>query len=125
MAGNGQADVLERHRQGYVEVLAIRVAEIYQAEVIHRIGQAARQAFTDADVSAFVFDLSDVTFLTSGALGLLIHLRSQLQDQGRVLAIAGATGDVARVIACTRLAEVMPMYPSVEAAVRDLAIPGP
>jgi len=125
MAGNGQADVLERHRQGRVEVLAVRVAEVYEADAIHRIGHAVRQAFADAGVSAFVLDLSDVTFLTSGALGLIIHLHSQLLEQGRALAIAGAGGDVARVIACTRLAEVMPVYPTVEAAVRELGCPEP
>jgi len=120
MADDGHADVVERHRQGRVEILAVRVAEIYQADVIHRIGHAVRQAFSDAEAASFVLDLSEVAFLTSGALGMIIHLRSQLVEQGRGLALAGAGGDVARVIACTRLAEIMPVYPSVEAAVREL-----
>lgn len=125
MADDGRAGPVERRRQGGIEVLTVRVAEIYQADVIHRIGQAVRQAFSSADASAFVLDLSDVTFLTSGALGMIIHLRSQLLEQGRDLAIAGAGGEVARVLACTRLAEIMPVYPTVEAAVRELGCPGP
>ncbi|MFO8014283.1 MAG: STAS domain-containing protein [Phycisphaerae bacterium] len=116
---DGEAgDLLERHTVGPAVVLTVRPAEVYGADTIQRLAQEIRNAFRTAEVSTFVLDLANVRFLTSGALGMFIHLRSQLADQHRLFVLAGAEGEVARTLACTRLAEVMPVYESVEAAVR-------
>jgi len=123
MGGEAPEDLLERHTIGPVEVLTVRVAEVYAADTIQRLGHQVRQAFRDAAVSTFVLDLSGVRFLTSGALGMFIHLRSQLADQQRAFVLAGATGEVARTLACTRLVEIMPVYESVESAVRNVGRP--
>lgn len=50
---------------------------------------------------------------------MFIHLRSQLAEQQRRFVLAGARGEVARTLACTRLAEIMPLYESVDGAVRS------
>jgi len=115
MAAPRSRRLVERHRLGRVEVLTVRAAEVVDAEAIQRLGREVRQAF--------VLDLSEVRFLTSAALGLIIHLRAQLMEQGRRFALAGADGEVARVLACTRLPEIVPVYPSVEAAAKDLRCP--
>ena len=123
MGGEAPEDLLERHTVGRVEILTVRVAEVYAADTIQRLGHQVREAFRDADVSTFVLDLSGVRFLTSGALGMFIHLRSQLAEQQRAFVLAGATGEVARTLACTRLVEIMPVYESVESAVRNVGRP--
>jgi len=124
MGAETPEDLLERHTVGPAEVLSVRVAEVYSADTIQRLAQQVREAFADAAVSVFVLDLSGVRFLTSGALGMFIHLRSQLVEQQRTFVLAGAEGEVARTLACTRLAEIMPVYDSVETAVRG-ACPQP
>ncbi len=118
MGGDNPGDLVERHTVGPAVVLTVRPAEVYAADAIQGIAQQVREAFRDARVATFVLDLSNVTFLTSGALGMFIHLRSQLADQSREFVLAGARGEVARTLACTRLAEIMPVYETVEAAVR-------
>jgi anti-anti-sigma factor len=123
MAGEAD-DLLERHTVGPAVVLTVRPAEVYAADTIQGVAREVREAFRDARAAAFVLDLSNVTFLTSGALGMFIHLRSQLAGQSRAFVLAGARGEVARTLACTRLAEIMPVYESVEAAVRN-ACPRP
>jgi anti-anti-sigma factor len=115
--------LVERHALGHVEILTVRAAEVYEAQAIQGIAREVRAAFRDSAVTAFILDLGPVRFLTSGALGMLIHLRSQLAEQGRTLALAGAAGEVARVLACTRLSEVMPVFETVEAAVREIRCP--
>ena len=119
MGGDTPGDLVERHSVGSAVVLTVRPAEVYAADTIQGIAEQVREAFRDAQAVTFVLDLSDVTFLTSGALGMFIHLRSQLADQSRTFLLAGARGEVARTLACTRLAEIMPVYETVEAAVRN------
>ena len=112
--------LLERQPHGPVEVLAIRRAEVIQAETIEQLGREIRQAVDASDAAGFVLDLARVRFMTSGALGLIIHLRAQLAERGRRLVMAGATGDVAHVLECTRLAKVIPIYTTADEAVRDI-----
>ena len=110
--------MLGREQHGHVEVLTVRETEIVRAEVIERLGRGIRDAIKKSDATCFVLDLSAVRFMTSGALGLIIHLRAQLSGHDRVLVLAGAVGDVARVLECARLAEVMPVCATVEEALR-------
>jgi len=122
--GNGASGgLVEPHAAGHVLILEVRVATIVAADTIQPLAQALRVACSRSRATAVVLDLSGVRFLTSGALGMLIHLRSQLAGQDRRMALAGASGDVARVLAQTRLAEIVPVYESVATAVRDLRCP--
>jgi len=113
--------VLAREQRDHVEVLTVRQAEVVQAETIERLGHAIRQAIDASDATCFVLDLSAVRFMTSGALGLLIHLHAQLTERDRAFVVAGAAGEVASALARVRLAEVMPVHATVEEAVRDRA----
>ena len=60
-----------------------------------------------------------MTFLTSAALGLVINLNSHLVGRGYRLAVAGAAGEVADIFKHSRLADVMPILPTVEAALEE------
>ncbi|MBE3069232.1 MAG: STAS domain-containing protein [Planctomycetes bacterium] len=115
--------LIERRPRGGADVLVVGVAEIYEADITERLGRHVRRAIEASDAGAFVLDLSAVRFLTSGALGLLINLRAQLAERGYAFALAGATGEVAYILDCTRLAEVMPVYATVEQALRGLGVP--
>ena len=100
-----------------VAVLAVHASEISQAETIERLGRDLRRALEEAEASAFVLDLSEVRFLTSAALGLILNVRAHLADRERRLALAAARGEVARVLARARLAEILPVCPTVQEAV--------
>ena len=117
--------MLDREQRGHVEVLTVRQAEVVQAEIIERLGHTIRKAIDLSDATCFVLDLSAVRFMTSGALGLIIHLHAQLAERDRVFVLAAATDDVASALQRARLAEVLPVYATVEEAVRDQECPPP
>ena len=108
---------------GRADVLAVMETEIYAADVTERVSRAMRQAIDSSTATAFIMDLSRVTYLTSGALGMVINLRAHLADRGYVLALAGAEGEVAHIIECTHLHEIMPVFKTVADALRLLKDP--
>jgi len=110
-----------RQAYGNTQVLSIRVSEVWRADTIDALGHAIRREIEASGAGGrFVLDLSEVTFLTSAALGLLMNLHAHLSKRGYPFVLAGAQGEVARVFEHVRLGEVLPLYPTVEDAVRNL-----
>ena len=113
--------VSSRRERGAVEVLTVHADDVSEADLIGRLGVDLRRAIeagaADANANAFVLDLSGVRFLTSAALGMLINIHAHLADRGCRLALAGAAGNVARVLKHARLEELLPVCPTVGEAV--------
>jgi len=121
MKGSAGDALVDRTTHGTVEVLALRAAEVYRADTIAKLGHELRRLFDGVGAATvFVLDLSDVEFLSSAALGLIINVWSHLVGRGCRFALAGAKGEVAQVLACTRLSEIMTVFPTVEEAVKKL-----
>ena len=109
--------VSSRRERGAVEVLTVHADDVSEADLIGHLGVDLRRAIEAGDADAFVLDLSEVRFLTSAALGMLINIHAHLADRGCRLALAGATGNVARVFKQARLEELLPVCPTVPDAV--------
>jgi len=88
--------------------------------VIEALGRQLRRAIETSRGTRFVLDLSAVEFLTSAALGLVINIQAHLSGLGHGFGIGGVSGEVASVFEHTRLRDVMPVYPTVEEAVKAL-----
>ena len=113
--------ILHRRTFGSTQVLSVRVNEVREADTIAALGvQIRREIEASGAGCRYVLDLSDVTYQTSAALGMVINVRAHLADRGYPFALAGAAGDVARVLAHAHLGEVIPLYPSVEEAVEQM-----
>jgi len=113
--------LLECRDDGRIRIISIRLPEVYRAETLEQLGHQIRRAIEGAGAGAsFVLNLSQVTFLTSAALGLVTNLWSQLRPRGYPFAVAGIAGEVARVVETVRLADVMPVYTTVEEALAAL-----
>ena len=123
MSDGPARSLLERRAHGDVDVLEIRVTDLYRADRIEDLGHQIREALSFSEASSFILDLSMVRYMTSAALGVLINVRSHLADRGYALALAGATGEVADVLAHARLDQLVTTYPSVEAALKALGCP--
>ena len=74
-----------------------------------------------AGADRLVVDLGVVTFLCSAGLGMLVKASKQLHERGGGLALARPTPAIARLLRMVGLAGVLPVHPSVEAAVAALA----
>jgi len=109
--------VSSRRERGAVEVLTVHADDVSEADLIGRLGVDLRRAIDAGGADAFVLDLSAVRFLTSAALGMLINIHAHLADRGCRLALAGAAGNVARVLKHARLEELLPVCPTVGEAV--------
>lgn len=64
-----------------------------------------------AGVRRFVFDLSELEYAGSLGLRLMVGLSNQVKPDGRV-AVCGTTPAIHSVLGMTKLATVLPEYPS-------------
>lgn len=70
-------------------------------------------------VDRLVLDLSDVAFVDSTGLGLLISRHNELATAGGWLRLVNPQPTVRRVLRMTMLDERLALYPSVEAAIGE------
>jgi anti-sigma B factor antagonist len=66
-----------------------------------------------------VLDMSGVSFLDSAGVGALVSLFVSRRNNGKTLALAGLTQQGNAVMQVSGLMKLLPIYPSVEAAVAD------
>ena len=78
------------------------------------LSELAREGF-----SRIVVDLSEVTFMDSTALAVLVGLKRRLSPSG-VLAVAGANPQALQLFELTALDRAIQLFPSVEAAIASL-----
>lgn len=94
---------------GYVD---FDVAPQLKKCIVHRIDSGDR---------LIVIDLSDVGFIDSTAIGVLVGALKRLREVGGSLAVACASDDVRGIFEIVGLENVIPLHTSRETAVAALA----
>jgi anti-sigma B factor antagonist len=90
-----------------------------ESRELHEIlARARKQADT-----AFVLDLSKVTYINSSTLGELIRFLSAIEPQGGRLLLMSAPRSVSNVLKMTGLSELMPLLETEEELDRALGVP--
>jgi anti-sigma B factor antagonist len=79
------------------------------------------QSVLRADTTSVIIDLTDVPYLDSAGIGIVINAYVARQKTGRRLLIVGANERVSALIKVTRLENVFEVFPNVDAAVSALA----
>lgn len=74
------------------------------------------QSALRADSASAIIDLTDVPYLDSAGLGIIINAYVARQKSGRKLLIVGANDRVVALLKVTRLENVFEIFPSVDAA---------
>ena len=82
--------------------------------------QAALEAALADGAGVFVVDLSEVTFLDSSGINVLLRTRALLGRAERELVLICPPGPVLRVLEIVRLVPLIPTFPRREAASRHL-----
>jgi anti-anti-sigma factor len=82
-------------------------------------------ALGDAGTNAVVIDLSELTFIDSSGISALIKAGRETRARGGSVVVAAPTVNVRRVFEIVRLADVLSLEPSVEAAAQRLDRNGP
>jgi anti-sigma B factor antagonist len=71
--------------------------------------KAALQPLLPPEVRDVIVDVTDLEFIDSTGLGVILGAMRRLREGGGTLQIAGATGTVKRVLEVTDLDKVIPM----------------
>lgn len=107
---------------GHPDTRGVTVVVRLQGEVTEVEADRVRAVLggvVDQNPRRVVLDLSELTFITSQGLGVLLEFRRQLSATGATLRLAAVREDIAGMLRKTRLAEIFPMYPTQELAMRE------
>ena len=69
-----------------------------------------------------IFDLTEVTFLDSSGIGILMMCHAKLKKAGGALHIAGARGMVEETLEITSLDKIVRLYPTVAEAAQGFQL---
>ena len=110
---------LSTRTDGNAVVVRVEVARLVYATLDSFVGQV--EAHLESDRPAVILDLSPVNYLDSAAIGCLMDLyRRAAANRGRI-ALSGVMERVGRMLRMTGAHEFIPIYESVEEAVRAFA----
>lgn len=71
--------------------------------------------------AAMVFDLSQVEYMDSAGLGVLVNYYVSAQRNGRRMTLAGVSERIDALLEMTKVKDLLKSYPTVEAAENSLA----
>ena len=100
-----------------VTVVRLLVPRILDEVIINEIGERLKRIVAQAESPKIVLDFSEVTHMSSSALGVLITIHKRIREKNGRLSFAGIQPSIYEVFVITRLKEIFPIHSSVEEAV--------
>ncbi len=80
-----------------------------------------QDAWKGVSAGSIIFDLSEVLYMDSSALGSLVNANVWLSQQQRRIALAGVSGRILQLLRMTRVETLFAVFPDVKAAEDALA----
>ena len=112
---------LKVRTQAGVTVVSFKDASILDVTSIQNIGRDLYRIVEAEPNLRVVLDFSEVRFLSSQALGVLLTLRRKADQAGATVVLAAIRAELARVFKITNLDQLFKFYPTHEQAVEALA----
>ncbi len=75
-----------------------------------RVGDRLREAASAAKTARVIVDMSDVSFVASQGLRLLLQVQNALKNAGRTLQIGGMRPNIRRVMETTGILQAIPEW---------------
>ena len=95
-----------------------------EGEIDHHSAGGLREridmAFDPTDCRQIIFDFSDVTFMDSSGIGMIIGRYKNAKKRGGTVTIAGMSPEIGRIFQISGLAKIIDSYASVNEAERAL-----
>lgn len=92
-------------------------------EIDHRyailIRNEADKKIIDSTMPNFIIDLSDVTFMDSSAIGVIIGRYKLIQSLGRNISIISSNRTVGKILDMSGIKKIIPLWSSIEQAERS------
>lgn len=108
---------VQRPATGIVVVRMIGEIDLLSAP---RINELIRQRLTAASLRGIILDLSDVTFIDSCGIELLLHAQQRAEKRDIGLVLVGASSSVERLLGLTGMTEQFRRHDTVTAALGEL-----
>ncbi len=99
---------------GWTEPSVLDASNVMQLR--ERVGEVER------DRSRIVFDMSQVEFIDSSAIGALVGFMRKARADGGDVKLAGLSPDIETIFELTRLQKVFAIHTSVDEAVQDFEV---
>ncbi|HUF77742.1 MAG TPA: STAS domain-containing protein [Thermoanaerobaculia bacterium] len=106
--------VEKRHQDGYILLVVEGVIKL--GESAEFFAQTLERALSE-DEGHVLVDFSKINFIDSTGIGELVGYLGQFKDRRRKLILINPTDRIRRLLEVARLAELFPIYDSVEAAI--------
>jgi anti-sigma B factor antagonist len=103
------------------DAVVVRLTGTVDYATVRRVCGALERAFADLSARAVIVDLSEVEFLGSAGIGALVDAVQARRDGGveTLRVVVDDTRPVIRPIQLTGLDHVLPLYHSLDDALRD------
>lgn len=103
--------------RGSVGVARVTIGEIAHPDQLDHLGREFKSYVAETDFSAYVIDLSGLSYLTSAAIGMLLNARAHLSAEGKRFAVVARTAMVAETLAHPHLEKIFAVCTNVDDAV--------
>lgn len=105
-----------------VTVVNFQDASMLDSAHIDRVGEALYKLVDDEDRRQIILDFTDVKFLSSAALGVLVNLQKKAgKVKGQVL-ICGLRDEIHKVFKITNLDKLFKFHPDEHAALQHFGV---
>ena len=104
-------------RVGDVLVVIFRQNQMLNAVTIEQVSAGLKELIDAADEEKFVVDFSQVDYLSSSALGMLISLQRRVMQKKGQIRLSGIRQEIMEVFHITKLDTVFDIYKDAAAAV--------
>lgn len=82
--------------------------------------EAKKQLSTKEKIEDLLVDLSQVPYLDSSGVGVLLSLFKFMRNRGGSMAISSPNDKIRRVFEVTKMTEIIPAYDNVEQALNEI-----
>jgi len=103
------------HLSAQDNVQIISINHLFSEETIREILSEVQEKL-EAGQKKWVVDLSDLEYMSSIGINLLLGLMSRSKKKGGAMAIANPSSQVLKLLDMTRLTHVFPLCPNIKAA---------
>ena len=105
--------------EGRVVLVTFTSATIHNSDEINTAGEQIKDYINRKRPERMVFDFANVKFFSSQVLGLLLDIRSKLEEHNGSIVISSINPQLHRVFRITNLNTVFKFFPDKNSAVKE------
>jgi len=117
MSGNQSGLIVQKMAD--IRIVEFSETSILDQATIARIGTDLNGLVDESGHPKILMDFSNVKFVSSGMLGVLMGLHKKVSKAGGELRVAGVRSSIMQVFKLTRLDKTLKIYKTSEAALKD------